>query len=66
LRASRGHAVLLEAEPFAATRTLLTQTMGLSPMLEMEGWSLFRMPNGDSWHHCRGPDGRVYPINQQL
>ena len=40
------HAGVLEAEPFAATRTLLTGTMGLSPMLEMEGWSMFGMPNG--------------------
>jgi len=40
------HAVVLEAEPFAATRRLLTETMGLSPVLEMEGWSLFGMPNG--------------------
>ena len=116
------HAVVLEAEPFAATRTLLTETMGLSPMIEMEGWSLFGMPNGSiidlyapdtatatcpwglndgvvlgfrvddidaasrdleaagcellgdvnyieqldySWRHFRGPDGRVYGINQQ-
>ena len=116
------HAVVLEAEPFAATRTLLTETMGLSPVLEMEGWSLFGMPNGSiidlyapeaaegicpwglndgvvfgfrvddidtasqeleaagcellgdvnfieqlnySWRHFRGPDGRVYGINQQ-
>ena len=40
------HAVVLEAEPFAATHTLLTETMGLSPMIDMEGWSLFGMPNG--------------------
>jgi hypothetical protein len=101
------HAVVLEAEPFAATRRLLTETMGLSPGLEMEGWSLFGMPNGSiidlfspeaaagmcpwgqasqeleaagcellgdvnvidrldySWRHFRGPDGRVYGINQQ-
>ena len=116
------HAVVLEAEPFAAARTLLTETMGLSPMLEMDGWSLFGMPNGSiidlyapdtaaatcpwglndgvvfgfrvddihaasneleaagyellgdvnfieqlnySWRHFRGPDGRVYGINQQ-
>jgi hypothetical protein len=40
------HAVVLDAEPFAATHTLLTETMGLSPRIEMEGWSLFEMPNG--------------------
>jgi hypothetical protein len=116
------HAVVLEAEPFAATHKLLTETMGLTPRLEMEGWSLFGMPNGSiidlyspeaaaatcpwglnegvvfgfrvddletaseeleaagcellggvnfieqlnySWRHFRGPDGRVYGINQQ-
>ena len=40
------HAVVLEAEPFAATRAMLMETMGLSPRLEMQGWSLFEMPNG--------------------
>ena len=116
------HAVVLEAEPFAATRAMLMETMGLSPRLEMQGWSLFEMPNGSiidlyapeaaaavcpwglnegvvfgfrvddidhasrdleaagcellgdvnyieqldySWRHFRGPDGRVYGINQQ-
>ena len=116
------HAVVLEAEPFAATHKLLTETMGLSPKIEMEGWSLFGMPNDSiidlysheaaigacpwglnegvvfgfrvddietaseelekvgcellggvnfieqlnySWRHFRGPDGRVYGINQQ-
>jgi len=116
------HAVVLEAEPFAATHKLLTETMGLTPRLDMEGWSLFGMPNGSiidlfapeaasgmcpwglndgvvfgfrvddieqasqaleadgcellgdvnfieqlnySWRHFRGPDGRVYGINQQ-
>ena len=116
------HAVVLEPEPFAATHRLLTETMGLSPRIEMEGWSLFGMPNGSiidlyapeaaaavcpwglnegvvfgfrvddierasrdleaagcellggvtfieqlnyHWRHFRGPDGRVYGINQQ-
>jgi hypothetical protein len=116
------HAVVLDAEQFAATRTLMVDTMGLEPKLEMEGWSLFGMPNGSiidlfapeaaegmcpwglnngvvfgfrvddieaasaelaeagcellgdvnfveqlnySWRHYRGPDGRVYGINQQ-
>ena len=116
------HAVVLEDEPFAAMHTLLTGTMGLTPVIEMEGWSLFGMPNGSiidlyapaaaagicpwglndgvvfgfrvddideasqqleaggcellgdvnfieqlnySWRHFRGPDGRVYGINQQ-
>ncbi|HEX5017810.1 MAG TPA: hypothetical protein VFX15_09520 [Actinomycetes bacterium] len=116
------HAVVLEAEPFAATRRLLTETMGMSPRLEMDGWSMFGLRNGSvidlyspeaaagvcpwrlndgvvfgfrvddiqaasqeleaaglellgginfieqlnySWRHFRGPDGRVYGINQQ-
>jgi hypothetical protein len=40
------HAVTLEADQFAATRTLMTDTLGLQPMMEMDGWSLFGMPNG--------------------
>jgi hypothetical protein len=40
------HAVVLEAGTFAATRKLLTATMGLTPKLEMKGWSMFGMPNG--------------------
>ncbi|HEX5014610.1 MAG TPA: hypothetical protein VFV72_10695 [Candidatus Limnocylindrales bacterium] len=40
------HAVVLETEPFAAMHKLLTDSMGLSPRIEMEGWSLFGMPNG--------------------
>ena len=116
------HAVVLEDGTFAATRKLLTETMGLSPKLEMDGWSMLGMPNGSiidlyspeaavatcpwglnegvvfgfrvddiekasgeleaagcellgdlnfieqlnySWRHFRGPDGRVYGINQQ-
>lgn len=116
------HAVVLETDQFAATRQLMTDTLGLEPQMEMEGWSLFGMPNGSiidlfakeaaesmcpwglndgiifgfrvddieaasdelaaagcellgdvnfieqmnySWRHFRGPDGRVYGINQQ-
>jgi hypothetical protein len=40
------HAVTLEDDEFAATRTLMTDTFGLQPMMEMDGWSLFGMPNG--------------------
>lgn len=116
------HALVLEADQFAATRAFVTDTLGLEPRMEMEGWSLFGMPNGSildlfvkeaadgmcpwglndgvvfgyrvddieaasdelessgcellgdvnfveqlnySWRHFRGPDGRVYGINQQ-
>lgn len=116
------HGIVLGAPEFAAYRALLTDTMGLQPMLEMEGWSLFPMPNGSivdlfspelaadwfpwglndglvfgfrvddiekaslelaeagcdllgevnhiedmkyHWRHYRGPDGRVYGLNQQ-
>jgi hypothetical protein len=40
------HAVTLETDQFAAMRTLMTDTFGLEPKMEMEGWSLFGMPNG--------------------
>ena len=116
------HGVVLEAEEFTATRSLLMNAFGLEPTIEMDGWSLFGMPNGSiidlfspeaaqgmcpwglnegvvfgfrvddiqaasdelaaagcellgdvnfieqmnySWRHYRGPDGRVYGINQQ-
>lgn len=116
------HAIVLEQDQFTATRTLLTDTFGLEPSIEMDGWSLFAMPNGSiidlfspaardmmcpwglndgvvfgfrvddieksseeieaagcelvgeinfieemnySWRHFRGPDGRIYGINQQ-
>lgn len=115
------HAIALQADQFAATRTLMTETFGLEPMMEAEGWSLFGMPNGSIldlfaeeavagmcpwglndgvvfgfhvddinvaseelaaagcellgdvnfieqmnyyWRHFRGPDGRVYGLNQ--
>lgn len=40
------HAVVLDDEQFKATKDLLSGTFGLQPTLEMEGWSLFPMPNG--------------------
>jgi hypothetical protein len=40
------HAIVLEADEFAATKQLLVQTFGLSPAIEQEGWALFPMPNG--------------------
>lgn len=116
------HGIVLEPDEFAATRALYADTLGLTPMIEMDGWALFSMPNGSivdlfspeavqgmcpwglndgvvfgfrvddiqaasaelaaagcellgdvnfieqmnySWRHYRGPDGRVYGINQQ-
>jgi hypothetical protein len=113
-------AVVLEPEPFAATKALLTETFGLAPAMEAEGMVLFIMPNGTmlelnapqavpdygfndggvvfgfrvddveaasaaveaagcellgeitrleemayAYRHFRGPDGRVYGLNEQ-
>ena len=40
------HAIVLEPEPFAATKALMTETFGLAPEVEDEGMVLFTMPNG--------------------
>jgi hypothetical protein len=40
------HAIVLETEPFAATKALMTETFGLAPAMEMEGVAVFNMPNG--------------------
>jgi predicted enzyme related to lactoylglutathione lyase len=40
------HAIVLEPEPFAATKALLTETFGLAPAMEAEGMVLFILPNG--------------------
>jgi Glyoxalase/Bleomycin resistance protein/Dioxygenase superfamily len=40
------HAIVLEPEPFAATKALMTETFGLVPAMEAEGVVLFIMPNG--------------------
>jgi predicted enzyme related to lactoylglutathione lyase len=40
------HAIVLEPEPFAATKALMTETFGLAPEVEAEGMVLFIMPNG--------------------
>jgi len=114
------HAVTLDADQFAATRTLMTEVFGLTPAADSEGWTLFTMPNGTvlelyapeevpdygfndgvtfgyrvddidqastelvdagcellgeitrleeakyAYRDFRGPDGRVYGINQRL
>ena len=40
------HAITLEDEKFDAFKKLATDVMGLSTMMEMEGVSVFSMPNG--------------------
>jgi hypothetical protein len=40
------HAIVLDPEPFAATKALMTETFGLSLEVEAEGMVLFIMPNG--------------------
>ncbi len=113
------HAVVLDPEPFAATKALMTETFGLAPAMEMEGVAVFNLPNGTllelyapqavpdygyndaisfgfrvddieaasaavegvgcellgritrvedlgyAFRHFRGPDGRVYGLNEQ-
>ena len=115
------HGVTLEPDQFSAMKSLCCEVFGLTPMLEGEGWALFRMQNGTvldlfesgsdlipaygyndgivfgfrvddieaagaqlraagcellcdvrrvpemnfAFCHFRGPDGRVYGINEQ-
>ena len=114
------HAVTLDDTQFAATKKLVTETMGLSTMMELKGVSVFSMPNGSilelytseglppfgyneggiafgfrvddvdaasrelaaagcemlgtinrypemgyAYRHFRGPDGRIYGLNEQ-
>ena len=114
------HAIVLEPEPFAATKALMTETFGLAPAMDTEGVVVFNMPNGTllelyapqavpdygyndggvaigfrvddieaasaavegagcellgqitrledfgyAYRHFRGPDGRVYGLNEQ-
>jgi hypothetical protein len=93
------HAVVLDPEPFAATKALMTETFGLDPEVEREGMVMFIMPNGTmlelnepqaasadyayndglvfgfrvddveevayAYRRFRGPDGRVYSLNEQ-
>jgi hypothetical protein len=39
------HAIVLDPEPFAATKALMTETFGLAPEVEAEGMVLFIMPD---------------------
>ena len=113
------HAIVLDPEPFAATKVLLTDTFNLTPTMEMAGFALFPFPDGTAlelyapqavpaygyngalafgfrvddveaasaaveaaggeplsqitrmeeigyaYRHFRGPDGRVYGLNEQ-
>jgi hypothetical protein len=40
------HTIALEPEPFAATKALLTETFGLAPAMDTEGFAMFSLPNG--------------------
>ena len=40
------HALTLEGEKFASMKKLVTETLGLSTMMELPGVSVFSMPNG--------------------
>ena len=40
------HASVMDKDGFAAMRTLVTGTLGLSPMMEFPGVAVFAMPNG--------------------
>ena len=113
------HALTLDDKQFAAMDKLVRETFGLTPMMEMEGVTVFQMPNGTllelylpttvpdygyngslafgfrvedielasaeieaaggellgqitrveemgyAYRHFRGPDGRVYGLNEQ-
>ena len=40
------HASVMEKDGFAAMRTLVTETLELTPMMEFPGVAVFAMPNG--------------------
>jgi hypothetical protein len=40
------HASVMDADRFASMRTLVIETLGLSPMMEFPGVAVFAMPNG--------------------
>jgi predicted enzyme related to lactoylglutathione lyase len=40
------HAIVLDPEPFEATKALLTKTFGLAPAMDTEGFAMFSLPNG--------------------
>ena len=40
------HASVMDKDGFAAMRTLVTETLGLAPVMEFPGVAVFAMPNG--------------------
>jgi hypothetical protein len=40
------HAVTLEVDEVAATKKLLIEVFGLTPAIDMDGWTMFPMSNG--------------------
>ena len=40
------HAIVLDPEPFAATKELLIETFSIVPAVDTEGFALFHLPNG--------------------
>ena len=61
------HAVVLDPEPFAATKALMTETFGLAPEVETEDTVMFIMPNG-TMLELNTPQGASadYAINDGL
>ena len=40
------HAIVLDPEPFAATKALLIETFSIAPAVDTEGFALFHLANG--------------------
>jgi hypothetical protein len=40
------HAIVLDPEPFAATKVLLTETFSIAQAVDTEGFARFNLPNG--------------------
>jgi catechol 2,3-dioxygenase-like lactoylglutathione lyase family enzyme len=40
------HASVMDKDGFASMRTLVTETLGLAPLMEFPGVAVFGMPNG--------------------
>ena len=40
------HASVMDKDGFASMRTMVTETLGLSPVMEFPGAAVFAMPNG--------------------
>jgi hypothetical protein len=50
------HAIVLDPEPFAATKALMTGTFGFVPAMEAEGVVLFIIAQPDDAGAPRAPD----------